>query len=164
MDIQKVEIPLKRFLLIESCPKAWNTMDLYVFREDEVTFYVGQSHLAFSRVWDHLLAGFHSHSIIGRFVWCNWPRSMRFTIELLSSRSEEFTSVGNNLDAAERLLIQQLSPCFNITLNLVPTPLPASYQPANGRLRCSRSLNKLIHEAQRVARADDTRALVANLS
>lgn len=156
MNSSNATIPLKRFLLIERCPTAWEEMDLYVFRDETIAFYVGQSHLAFSRVWDHLISGFHGHSIVGRFVWCNWPKSMKFTIELLSSQFEEFNIVGNNLDSAERQLIQRWSPCFNISQNTVPTRLPDCYRPANARLRCSRSLTKLIHEAERVVKADDT--------
>ena len=34
----------------------------------EVVFYVGQSYLAFGRVWEHLLSGFKGHSIMGRFI------------------------------------------------------------------------------------------------
>ena len=58
MNSQKVILSLKRFLLIEQCPADWKGMDLYLFRDDAVVFYVGQSHLAFARVWDHLLGGF----------------------------------------------------------------------------------------------------------
>lgn len=155
MDTSKVTIPLKRFLLLEHCPTAWKSMDLYVFRDESVVFYVGQSHLAFSRVWDHLIGGFHGHSMMGRFIWCNWPKSMRFTIELLSSQFEEFNSVGNDLNSAERQLIQLWSPCFNISQNPLPTPLPNCYLPANARFRCRRSLNRLIHQAERAVRADD---------
>jgi hypothetical protein len=84
MNDQKIVISLKRFLLIEGCPADWKSLDLYLFRDEEVVFYAGQSHLAFARVWEHLLSGFKGHSIMGRFVWCNWPKSMSFTIELLS--------------------------------------------------------------------------------
>jgi len=130
-------------------------LDLYIFRDESVVFYVGQSHLAFARVWEHLLGGFHGHSIMGRFVWCNWPKSMKFTIELLSSQSEQFEAVGNDLNAAERLLIQLGSPCFNVSLNNQPTPVPSLYLPPNANLRCGRSLNKLIHEAERAVKAED---------
>jgi len=156
MNDSKITIPLKRFLLIEQCPTAWKEMDLYIFRDEAVAFYVGQSHLAFSRVWDHLINGFHGHSIIGRFVWCNWPASMKFSIELLSSQFEQFNIVGNNLDSAEKQLIQLWSPCFNVSQNTLPTPVPDAYLPVNAKLRCSRSLNKLIHEAERVVRSEDT--------
>lgn len=156
-DVSKIAIPLKRFLLIEQCPPEWKELDLYVFRDEQAVFYVGQSQLAFSRVWEHLLGGFHGHSIVGRFVWSNWPVSMRFTIELLSSKSGQFDVLGNNLDAAERYLIHSLSPCFNVSLNSQPTSLPPSYFPPNARLRCSRSLNRLIHEAERAVKMDEKR-------
>jgi hypothetical protein len=155
MNDQKVIISLKRFLLVEQCPEEWKSLDLYMFRDESVVFYVGQSQLAFARVWEHLLGGFHGHSITGRFIWCNWPRSMRFAIELMSSKSAQFNAVGNDLNAAERSLIQQWSPCFNVSLNEQPTPLPSLYLPPNAKLRCSRSLNKLIHEAERAVKAED---------
>lgn len=157
MNDQKVAIPLKRFLLIERCPAEWKDLDLYMFRDEAVTFYVGQSHLAFARVWEHLLNGFKGHSIMGRFVWCNWPTSMKFTIELLGSRSGQFDIVGNDVNAAERLLIQHGLPCFNLSQNDQPTPLPNSYLPPNAPFRRRRSLNMLIHEAERAVKADDTK-------
>jgi hypothetical protein len=87
---QKVSISLKRFLLLERCPSAWKNLDLHLFRDEAVVFYVGQSYLAFARVWKHLRNGFKGHSGIGRFIWCNWPTSMKFTIELLNSKFEQF--------------------------------------------------------------------------
>lgn len=159
MNIHKVSIPFKRFLLIEHCPEDWRDLDLYLFRDDQVAFYAGQSQLAFARVWDHLKAGFHSHSLIGRFMWANWPVSMKFTIELISSQCEEFNCVGNDLNESERQLIERWTPCFNISLNRQPTLLPSRYQPANARLRCG-GLNKLIHQAERVVKADDSRLLL----
>ena len=137
-------------------------MDLYVFRDEAVAFYVGQSQLAFSRVWEHLKSGFHGHSIIGRFIWCNWPTSMKFTIESLSSQSEQFGVVGNELSASERLLIQRWSPCFNISQNNQPIPVPKSYLAANAPFRRRRSLTMLIHEAQRAVKAEDTKLWIEN--
>jgi hypothetical protein len=163
MSDARVTIPTKRFLLIKECPTAWKTMDLYLFRDEAVAFYVGQSHLAFSRVWEHLINGFHGHSILGRFVWCNWPTSMRFTIELLSSQSEQFGVVGNELSASERLLMQRWSPCFNIAQNHQPTPVPNSYLPPNAPFRRRQSLNMLIHEAERVVKAEDTKLWIQNM-
>ncbi len=163
MNDQKVVIPLKRFLLIEQCPVDWKDLDLYVFRDEAVVFYVGQSHLAFARVWEHLLSGFKGHSIMGRFVWCNWPTSMKFTVELLSSQFEQFGVVGNELSAAERLLIQQWTPCFNVSQNRQPTPVPNSYLPANAPFRRRRSLNALLHEAERAVKADDNQLWIQEM-
>lgn len=163
MKDQKIAISLKRFLLIEQCPVAWKGLDLYLFRDEAVVFYVGQSSLAFARVWEHLLSGFKGHSIMGRFVWCNWPKSMSFTIELLSSQSEQFHDVGNELGASERLLIQRCSPCFNLSQNSQPTPVPNSYLPPNAPFRRRRSLNMLIHEAERAVKAEDTKLWLQNM-
>lgn len=158
MNAPNITLPLKRFLLIENCPVEWKELDLYLIRDEHVTFYVGQSQLAFTRVWDHLLGGFHGHSIVGRFVWSNWPVSMKFTIELLSSKSERFDEVGNNLDAAERQLIQAFSPCFNVSLNSAPTPIPSAYRSVNAQFRFRHGLNQLKREAERVVKAEDAEA------
>ncbi len=155
MNQQKAILPLKRFLLIEQCPEEWKGLDLYIFRDDAILFYVGQSHLAFARVWEHLLGGFKGHSIVGRFIWVNWPKSMSFTIELLSSVSEQFSSVGHDLNLAEQLLIQQWTPCFNVSLNPQPTAVPQTYLPPNVGLRRRRSLKQLIREAERAVQAED---------
>jgi len=155
MNCQDIAISLKRFMIIEQCPLAWRALDLYLFRDEQVAFYVGQSYLAFARVWEHLRNGFKGRSVIGRFILCNWPTSLNFTIELISSKSELFSIVGNGLDAAERQLIQRLSPCFNESQNSQPTPLPSRYTLPNAKLRCSRSLNKLIHEAERAVKTEE---------
>ena len=157
MNSEHVAIPLKRFLLVQQCPASWKGLDLYLFRDENVVFYVGQSYLAFARIWEHLLGGFKGHSTVGRFVWCNWPTSMNFTIELLSSQSEQFGDVGNELSASERYLIQRWSPCFNISHNNQATPLPTSYLPPNAPFRRRRGLNMLIHDAERAVKADDTK-------
>jgi hypothetical protein len=155
MQTENIVVPLKRFILIEHCPVEWKTLDLYLFRAENTAFYVGQSQLAFARVWEHLLGGFHGHSIVGRFVWVNWPASMNFSIELLSSQSELFHALENNLDAAERALIQRWRPCFNVSLNQEPTPLPKAYLPPNAKPRFMRSLNKMHHEAKRSIQAEE---------
>ena len=163
MNNEKVSIPLKRFLLVEKCPTSWRGLDLYLFRDENVVFYVGQSYFAFARVWEHLINGFKGHSIVGRFIWCNWPKSMSFTIELLSSQSMQFDEVRNELNASERFLIQHWTPCFNISQNSQPTPLPNSYLPPNAPFRRRRSLNMLVHEAKQAVKADDTKLWLENM-
>lgn len=161
MNLRNIALPLKRFILTdrEHCPEEWKCLDLYLFRDEQAVFYVGQSQLAFARVWDHLLGGFHGHSMVGRFMWANWPVSMKFTIELMSSQSEEFAAVGNILNAVERQLIERWSPCFNVSLNSQPATVPQQYRPANARLQCG-GLNKLIHQAERAVKLDDARLLL----
>ncbi|MBI5935874.1 MAG: GIY-YIG nuclease family protein [Chloroflexi bacterium] len=164
MNPPQIILPIKRFLLIENCPAEWKEFDLYLFRDEHVTFYVGQSQLAFARVWEHLLGGFHGHSIVGRFIWSNWPVSMKFTIELMSSKSERFDEVGNDLDAAERQLIQAFLPCFNISLNSAPTHIPSEYRPMNAKFRFRHGLNQLKREAERAVRADDSKVWIEELN
>jgi hypothetical protein len=155
MDDQKVVITLKRFLLIEQCPAEWKRLDLYLFRDENVVFYVGQSYLAFTRVWEHLLGGFKGHSRVGRFLWVNWPTSMNFTIELLGSHFAQFEAVEHELNIAERQLIQQWAPCFNVSLNNQPTPLPKIYLPPNAKPPVMRSLNKMRHESERAVQVEE---------
>lgn len=164
LDETHITIALKRFLFIEQCPPAWKGLDLYLFRDESVVFYVGQSYLAFARVWEHLLGGFKGHSTVGRFVWCNWPDSMHFTIELFSSRAAQFEALGHDLNAAERQLIQQGSPCFNISLNHEPTPLPSRYLPPHAKPRHLRSLNRMRHEAERVLQAEEKKRWIEELA
>lgn len=163
MSQRKFSISLKRFLLIEQCPEDWKSFDLYLIRDDAVAFYVGQSHLAFARVWEHLLGGFKANSIVGRFIWCNWPRSMNFTIDLLCSRSDHFGVVGNDVTSAERLLIQQWTPCFNVSQNHQPTTVPDCCLPPNAPFRRRRSLHALIHEAARAVKAEDMKLWMQEL-
>ncbi len=153
-----ITLPLKRFLIVEACPPEWRGFDLYLFRDDEVVFYVGQSYLAYDRVWQHIYDGYKARSVVGRFILCNWPTSMRFTIELWSSQADRFAGINHYLNAAERSLIEQYQPCFNDTYNLRPTPLPDRYAPPSAPIRCSRSPNKLIHEAERAVQADERKA------
>ena len=163
MNDQLIALSLKRFLLLEECSAGWRGLDLYLFRHDAIAFYVGQSHFAFARVWDHLLGGFHGHSVVGRFVWCNWPVSMNFTIELLGSGSAQFESLGHDLDLAERKLIRRWLPCFNLSLNPQPSAVPGAYVPYNGQMRCSRSLARLAHQARRAVQAEDRERWIREL-
>ncbi len=161
-QILPITAPVKEFLLTEQrCPPEWRGCDLYLFRDETVVFYAGQSYVAFDRVWRHILDGYKGRSVVGRFLLCNWPASMRFTIELLSSRSEQFADLGHDLNAAERRLIEQYAPCFNITLNARPTPLPAQYAPPGQQLTCPRSLTKLISQAGIAVQADHRRKWLA---
>jgi hypothetical protein len=82
IDYPPVAIPLQRFLLTEQCPPEWRLFDLYLFRDAQAMFYVGQSHMAFVRVWEHIIQGFKGRSVVGRFILSNWPVSMKFMVEL----------------------------------------------------------------------------------
>lgn len=150
-DLPRVAVPLRTFLTFTTCPPRWKGYDLYLIRDAQVVFYVGQSACAFERVWEHIKGGPHGHSIVGRFVLCNWPRSGRFTVELHSSQSPEFAAAGS-LDAAERMLIELHRPCFNIMLNCAPAPLPEGYLPPNAPIKHLKNYRRMLREAGYAAR------------
>lgn len=152
-----VTLTVKQFMLMEHCPPDWRRLDLYLFRDENLAFYVGQSYVAFDRVWEHIRNGFRGRSVIGRFILCNWPKSLNYQIDMLSSQSSQFAPVQHNLNAAEAELIQHWSPCFNQALNHQPTTLPDLYLPPNAPLRCPRSLTKLIREAEHAVKMDERR-------
>lgn len=148
MVIPRVKLTLKKFILLEQCPEDWKRPDLYVIREENSVFYVGQSYCAFERVWEHIKNGYKWRSDVGRFILCNWPKSMNYEIELLSSVSPEFASVEHNLSRAEEMLIKRYTPCFNVSQNDSPSPIPEVYLPPSSEIRCSRSLRRLQYQAE----------------
>jgi hypothetical protein len=142
-----VSVKLKQFILLDECPPEWKAYDLYDIRDGETVFYVGRSHQAFKRVWDHIRTGYRVRSLVGRFILCNWPSSMNFEIDLMSSKAPEFDPVRNDPALAEAMLIQRLAPCLNDALNADPVDLPEKYLPPNAEIRCPRSLTKLRFQA-----------------
>jgi hypothetical protein len=163
--IERLVLPVKKFLLIEYCSEAWLKLDLYRMHDGQVTFYVGQSYNAFERVWRHIHEGFKGRSDPGRFIIVNWPVSMNFTIELLSSKSDRFceNGIGQNLNAAEQALIREYNPCFNIVLNRQPTPLPAQYLSPDQKPLRPRRLSGMIREAELSAKAEEKRRWLQGL-
>lgn len=152
-------LPFFRFLTITSCPPAWKHFDLYLIRDETVVFYVGQSECAFSRVWEHITGGIKGHAIVGRFLLANWPKSSHFIIELLDSHTARFGTAGYNLDQAEKLLIEQYTPCFNVSLNRAPAPLPEKYLPPNTPTKYLKSFRRMMREAEvavKIAASRDT--------
>lgn len=140
-------VTLKQFLTIDLCPPDWLPYDLYLFRDETLVFYVGQSDLAFARVWRHLHDGFKGRSLVGKFVRVNWPRSMNFVIELYTAQDIRFADLHHDRLAAEAHLIAHHQPCFNATLNHAPTPLAACYNPPTAVVRYPRNLRGMIREA-----------------
>jgi hypothetical protein len=146
--LAEASIPLKKFLAFgEHCPPRWKHFDLYLFHDEQAAFYAGQSYCAFERVWEHIRGGPKGHSIMGRFILCNWPHSARWTIRLLWSAAPRFACVHHNLDAAERMIIAEYTPCFNISLNQDPAPIPAGYRPPNAAIKHLRSYRRMLREA-----------------
>jgi len=150
-----VTVPVKQFILLDQCPPSWKELDLYIIRDESSVFYVGQSYQAFYRVWEHIKNGYKARSEVGLFILCNWPKSMNFQIELLSSRSNEFDQVENNLLRAEELLIKRNRPCFNITRNSNPSPIPMLYLPPSSTIRSPRSLTRMRYQAEQALLNDE---------
>jgi hypothetical protein len=155
IELPEISLSLKQFLTISDCPARWKHYDLYIIRAEQVVFYVGQSYCAFERVWEHIRGGPKGHSIVGRFVLANWPRSGSFVIDLLSAQSLRFTQCNHSLDAAERCLIEQFTPCFNSALNTQPAPLPAGFLPPNTPIKHLRSYKRMLREAVYAVRSTD---------
>jgi hypothetical protein len=147
-----VALPVKQFLTCPECPPAWLASDLYLFRDERVVFYVGQSELAFARIWRHLHDGFKGRSLVGKFIRVNWPRSMNFIIELYSAQDAAFADLHHDRMAAETRLIEQYHPCLNNTHNPAPTPLPALYKPPTAIVHYPRSLKRMMREAEAAMR------------
>ena len=147
----EISVPLKKFLTFTNCPERWRPFNLYLVRDEQVVFYVGQSYCAFARVWEHIQGGPRGHSTLGRFILLNWPQSGGFHVELLRSAAPRFAPTGHDRDAAERLLIERCAPCFNVSLNREPTALPAGYLPPSTPFKQLRSYKRLLHRMLRQA-------------
>ena len=158
-----IKLKVKQFILLEECPEEWKKLDLYVIRDESVVFYVGQSYVAFGRVWEHIKNGYKWRSDVGRFILCNWPRSMNYEIELLSSSSPEFTPVDHDLLRAEEMLIKLYKPCFNVSQNDSPSQIPDVYLPPSSTIRCSRSLRRLQYQAEQAIRNDQKKKWIEEL-
>lgn len=156
-SLPSLELPLRRFLVVESCPPGWQHFDLYLIRDGTTTFYVGQSHSAFHRVWSHIYDGWKGRSLVGRFVLMNWPQALHFVIEFHVSRTERFSSAQHDLSRAEQMLIAEYHPCFNEVHNPIPTPLPAGYNPPILRVRHPRNPQAMIREAGQANQQEERR-------
>lgn len=158
-----VTLPLKALLQIEHCPAEWQRLNLYLIRDEAVAFYVGQSYVAFHRVWEHFYDGFKGRSLLGRLIVCNWPMSMRFTVELMSSRTACLASVEHDLNRSEQLLIQQYTPCLNTTMNPQPAPLPDRYFSPYTSLKFRRHPKRCIQQAAQAIQAEREKAWLAQI-
>lgn len=163
-DLQSILLPVKKFIVVKACPKAWRAYDLYLIRDEAVVFYVGKSEVAFYRIWQHILDGYKGRSTIGRFILCNWRASMNFAIELISSHSSSFIDLKNDRSEIERSLIGKYSPCFNVVSNPAPTPLPGHYRPTTMPIEHARHLGRVIREAGYVLKAEQRYGWLAELA
>ena len=97
---------------------------IYVIRDDDLIFYIGQSKHIIRRLQEHmgLDIGFGiKESNTGRFVNANLPKSREWQIDLLSLEDcktyTAFTLSADNVNFAENELISLLCPCLNQHLN-----------------------------------------------
>lgn len=162
-DSLEVALSLKEFLQIENCPPEWHRLNLYLIRDEDIAFYVGQSYVAFHRVWEHFYDGFRGRSLLGRFIVCNWPVSMHFKLELLSSKMNRFACVENDRYRSEQLLIQQHAPCLNTAMNPQPAPIPERYFSPYTSLKFSHHPRKFIRQAAQVIQAEQQKAWLAQI-
>lgn len=141
-------LPVKEFLTITTCPDGWLHYDLYLFRDEKTVYYVGQSDLAFARIWRHIQDGFKGRSLVGKYLRVNWPKSMNFSICLMSSNSPMFANVNHSIDEAERFLIWKYAPCFNEMLNHKPTAIPDGYRHPDENVPYPRHVGRMMREAE----------------
>jgi hypothetical protein len=160
-DDPEVNLSLKAFLQIEHCPEEWRRLDLYLIRDEEVIFYVGQSYVAFHRVWEHFYAGFKGRSLVGRFIVCNWPVSMCFQVEPMSSKNARFACLEYDRFRCEQFLIQQHTPCLNSAMNPQPGPIPARYFSPYTSLKFSHHPRRFIQQAAQAIKAEQKKAWLA---
>ena len=151
---------VKEFIVLEQCPITWRGMDLYLLRDDVRVFYIGQSSLAYNRIWQHFIDGYKGRSTIGRFISCNWRASMYFIIELFSSMMPYFQKFRNNPNEIERYLIELTCPCFNIAMNKHPTVLPENYIHPDQPIKNIPGLKKMIREAGYFLKAERRKSWV----
>ena len=118
---------------------------LYIVRDGDIVFYVGQSTDPLYRLQAHLgLISQSDHSLFGIFIKANAPASYQWTYELW--KPEECkpyvqlyriaTFPGRwytmpeafDVDEAEEGLIKFFHPCFNSRENIRPNRLPERYE------------------------------------
>ena len=117
---------------------------VYLYRDDDTVFYVGQSRHPLRRFYQHMgkYRGSYSDSV-GDFIIENQPESLNWQIEIYTlEECRPFMAcsdgyyegcIGNPIlfgeivNAAEVAFIELFRPCFNRIHNLKPTSLPVKY-------------------------------------
>lgn len=107
---------------------------LYVVRDGDVVFYVGQSQNVINRLWDHLGEGcwarVQGKSNLGRLIKFNLPASRVWQIELLTVEDcQDYGETYGDVSRAEQLLIDYHSPYLNVKGNRASSGLlPECYK------------------------------------
>lgn len=120
--------------------------NIYIVRDGDTVFYVGQSGDPIDRLLTHLGRGTRSWcagpSSLGQLIVSNLPESGGWQIELMILGDCEpyintvwpwmkrFSIRGDDWEGlAEKAMIRTLHPCLNTTHNENPIPLPKHYNP-----------------------------------
>lgn len=111
---------------------GFEQFQIYIFREDDLIFYVGKTeqHIL-DRLAEHLGLSFRSASLIGQLVEDNAPLSYAWQIDLLTLEDcfpfvhRHFPNATEiDLRLAERATILEFSPALNSESNPHPSSLP----------------------------------------
>lgn len=101
---------------------------IYILRDTETVFYVGQSINPFGRLQEHLGLTSVAPSLISEFIRENAPASGVWLIEPYTlEECSEIVGKCRDVDDTEEALINLYHPYFNIAANPDPAPLPTHY-------------------------------------
>jgi len=102
---------------------------IYVIRDGETVFYVGQSHNPHNRLLEHMALSRTQPSLIGTFIRENAPASGAWVFEQYTlDDCSEVVGRCRDVDDAEEALIKLHRPYFNAAMNPYPLPLPMRYK------------------------------------
>jgi hypothetical protein len=122
--------------VLECDDQGGELYNLYLYRDGDVVFYIGQSGQPFERLREHLGQGernLYDPDAIGQLILNNRPASLAWVVEVYSlAEMQGLHGIPVRLDkvaldSMERELIMQRRPCLNRTLNKNRTPLPLRY-------------------------------------
>jgi hypothetical protein len=112
---------------------------LYMVRDGEVVFYIGQSGNPLERILTHIGQGpwnwSQGPSPLGDLIMANLPASRGWQVDLMTPDECKplvedwlgFKITCSDIAYAEKALIRQHRPCLNVVCNEYPAPLPERY-------------------------------------
>ncbi len=108
---------------------------LYLVRHEDTVFYIGQSHNPLERLHAHMGLMQYEMSDLGACILGNVPDSHSWQVELYTlpeladavTRNYGYQLPRYDIDIAEASMIRLHRPCFNVTYNRNPSPLPEAY-------------------------------------
>lgn len=135
-------------VLDRSVPRTDESFYIYLVRDGETVFYIGQSWDVYTRLEQHLGMDWRNDaSHLGKCVIDNHPQSEAWEIEFYSLRDCEamvmdfmkaqgdttytveryYAHTQSAIDTAEEAMIKFHRPCLNVAANPHPTLLPERY-------------------------------------